>query len=324
MADGKRIVVTGGAGFLGSHICERLISRGENVVCVDNYMTGAFANVEHLVGNPNFSIIKHDVCDPLEIDGDVDEIFNFACPASPPRYQADPIYTTKISVIGALNMLNLAEAKGAKIIQASTSEVYGDPTVHPQTESYWGNVNSIGIRACYDEGKRCAETLFYEYHRCRDINIRVVRIFNTYGPRMSGDDGRVVSNFIVQALKGENITIYGDGSQTRSFCYRDDLVEGILRLMNAEDDVTFPVNIGNQGEFTIKELAEIVLELTGSRSEIKFLPLPQDDPLQRCPDISRAKKHLGWEPQVPLREGLKKTIAYFEQSFQHSFAAIAE
>lgn len=302
MSINKRVIVTGGAGFLGSHICERVIERGDSVVCVDNYLTGDMYNVEHLIGHPQFSLVRHDVCEPLSIDGDVDEIFNFACPASPPRYQADPIYTTKISVIGALNMLDLAEAKGAKIMQASTSEVYGDPTVHPQSEAYWGNVNSIGIRACYDEGKRCAETLFYEYHRQRNVNIRVVRIFNTYGPRMASDDGRVVSNFIVQALQGQDLTIYGDGSQTRSFCYRDDLVEGIMRLMDAGDNVTFPVNIGNQGEFTIRELAEIVLELTGSKSEIKFLPLPEDDPLQRCPDISRAKEHLSWEPKVPLRD----------------------
>lgn len=320
----KRVIVTGGAGFLGSHICERVIKRGDSVVCVDNYLTGDMYNVEHLIGHPRFSLVRHDVCDPLTIDGEVDEIFNFACPASPPRYQADPIYTTKISVIGALNMLDLAEAKGAKIMQASTSEVYGDPTVHPQSEAYWGNVNSIGIRACYDEGKRCAETLFYEYHRRRNVNIRMVRIFNTYGPRMASDDGRVVSNFIVQALQGKDLTIYGDGSQTRSFCYRDDLVEGIMRLMDADDSVTFPVNIGNQGEFTIRELAEIVLELTGSKSEIKFLPLPEDDPLQRCPDITRAKKHLSWEPKVPLQEGLAKTIEYFKQSFQRNFAEIAE
>lgn len=324
MSINKRVIVTGGAGFLGSHICERVIERGDSVVCVDNYLTGDMYNVEHLIGHPQFSLVRHDVCEPLSIDGDVDEIFNFACPASPPRYQADPIYTTKISVIGALNMLDLAEAKGAKIMQASTSEVYGDPTVHPQSEAYWGNVNSIGIRACYDEGKRCAETLFYEYHRQRNVNIRVVRIFNTYGPRMASDDGRVVSNFIVQALQGQDLTIYGDGSQTRSFCYRDDLVEGIMRLMDAGDNVTFPVNIGNQGEFTIRELAEIVLELTGSKSEIKFLPLPEDDPLQRCPDISRAKEHLSWEPKVPLREGLAKTIEYFKQSFQRNFAEIAE
>lgn len=324
MSINKRVIVTGGAGFLGSHICERVIERGDSVVCVDNYLTGDMYNVEHLIGHPQFSLVRHDVCEPLNIDGEVDEIFNFACPASPPRYQADPIYTTKISVIGALNMLDLAEAKGAKIMQASTSEVYGDPTVHPQSEAYWGNVNSIGIRACYDEGKRCAETLFYEYHRQRNVNIRVVRIFNTYGPRMASDDGRVVSNFIVQALQGKDLTIYGDGSQTRSFCYRDDLVEGIMRLMDADDSVTFPVNIGNQGEFTIRELAELVLESTGSKSEIKFLPLPEDDPLQRCPDISRAKEHLSWEPQVPLREGLAKTIEYFKQSFQRNFAEIAE
>lgn len=320
----KHIVVTGGAGFLGSHICERLVESGHKVTCVDNFLTGSSSNVEHLLENPRFTLLDHDICDPLDIEGDVDEIYNFACPASPPRYQEDPIYTTKISVIGALNILELARAKGAKIIQASTSEVYGDPTVHPQTEDYWGNVNTIGIRACYDEGKRCAETLFYEYQRCHGVNVRVVRIFNTYGPRMSGDDGRVVSNFIVQALRGEDITIYGDGSQTRSFCYRDDLVEGIIRLMNSDDSVSFPVNIGNQGEFTIRELADIVIEMTGSSSKIVFHPLPQDDPMQRCPDISRAREHLDWEPEIPLREGLRATIGYFEQILQRSHVIAAE
>lgn len=312
MSNQKRVLVTGGAGFLGSYLCERILERGDKVICLDNFFTGRYSNIEHLAKNADFTFLEHDVCDPLDIDGQLDEIFNFACPASPPKYQEDPIYTMKISLFGALNMLDLAEKKKAKIIQASTSEVYGDPSVHPQTESYWGNVNPIGIRACYDEGKRSAETLYYEYLRCRNVNIRVVRIFNTYGPRMSADDGRVVSNFIVQALRGEDITIYGDGSQTRSFCYVDDLVEGILRLMNADDDVTFPVNIGNPVEFTIRELAEIVLEQAGSSAKVIYLPLPQDDPTQRCPNISLAKKHLDWEPQIPLLEGLEKTINYFK------------
>lgn len=311
MSDQKRVVVTGGAGFLGSHLCEHIIDRGDHAICLDNYFTGRAENIAHLVNNPNFTFLEHDVVNPLEIDGSIDEIFNFACPASPPKYQYDPIYTMKTSLFGALNMLDLAEKKKAKIIQASTSEVYGDPLVHPQTETYWGHVNPIGIRACYDEGKRSAETLFYEYQRCRNVDIRVVRIFNTYGPRMSADDGRVVSNFIVQALRGEDLTIYGDGSQTRSFCYVDDLIEGIIRLMNSEAGDYSPVNIGNPNEFTIKELTEFVLELTESSSKIVNLPLPQDDPMQRCPDISKAKEQLDWEPSIQLREGLEKTIAHF-------------
>lgn len=305
----KRILVTGGAGFLGAHICERMLDSGHKVICLDNLYTGSMANIAHLSGNPRFEFIDWDVCDPIDVA--VDEIYNFACPASPPHYQADPIRTMKISFHGAMNMLDLARKHGAKVMQASTSEIYGDPLVHPQRETYWGNVNSTGIRACYDEGKRAAETLFYDYHRQHGINIRMVRIFNTYGPGMNAGDGRVVSNFIVQALAGDDLTVYGDGSQTRSFCYRDDLVEGIIRLMNAPDHVTFPVNIGNPNEFTVKQLAEVVLELTQSKSRLISLPLPQDDPTQRCPDISRAKEFLDWEPSVQLREGVLKTIAYF-------------
>ena len=310
----KNILVTGGAGFLGSHICERLIERGDKVTCLDNYYTGFKSNVSKLIGRNGFRLVEQSVTDPL--NEDFDEIYNFACPASPPHYQADPIYTFKTSVWGTLNMLELAERSGAKLIQASTSEVYGDPTVHPQKETYWGNVNTIGIRSCYDEGKRGAETLIYDYERTRGLKVRVVRIFNTYGPGMNPEDGRVVSNFIIQALKGQDITIYGDGGQTRSFCYRDDLVEGIIRLMDAPDHVSFPVNIGNPGEFTIRELAEIVLELTGSNSKLVFMPLPQDDPMQRCPDISRAQEHLGWTPKIALREGLEKTIEYFAKRIQ--------
>lgn len=310
----KNILVTGGAGFLGSHICERLIERGDKVTCLDNYYTGFKSNVSKLIGRNGFRLLEQSVSDPL--DEEFDEIYNFACPASPPHYQADPIYTFKTSVWGTLNMLELAERSGAKLIQASTSEVYGDPTVHPQKETYWGNVNTIGIRSCYDEGKRGAETLIYDYERTRGLKVRVVRIFNTYGPGMNPEDGRVVSNFIIQALKGKDITIYGDGGQTRSFCYRDDLVEGIIRLMDAPDHVSFPVNIGNPGEFTIRELAEIVLELTGSNSKLVFMPLPQDDPMQRCPDISRAQEHLGWTPKIALREGLEKTIEYFAKRIQ--------
>jgi UDP-glucuronate decarboxylase len=314
----KKILVTGGAGFLGAHICERLLARGDFVTCLDNYYTGSRSNVSSLLSKNHFKMIEQSVTEG--IGGDYDEIYNFACPASPPQYQADPIYTFKTSVLGALNVLELADRCGAKIMQASTSEIYGDPMVHPQKETYWGNVNTIGIRSCYDEGKRGAETLVYDFHRSRGLNVRVVRIFNTYGPGMNPDDGRVVSNFIVQALKGDDITIYGDGSQTRSFCYRDDLVEGIIRLMDAPDDVNFPVNIGNPVEFTVQELANLVLKLTNSRSKVVFRPLPQDDPLQRCPDIARAKDHLSWEPLVSLEEGLKKTIRYFEHRVANAAA----
>jgi UDP-glucuronate decarboxylase len=306
----KRILVTGGAGFLGSHLCERLLARGDEVICVDNYFTGARDNILDLIGNPRFELIRHDICFPLYLE--VDEIFNLACPASPIHYQYDPVQTVKTSVHGAINMLGLAKRVKAKIFQASTSEVYGDPAIHPQRGEYWGNVNPIGPRACYDEGKRCAETLFFDYHRQYGVNIRVVRIFNTYGPRMHPQDGRVVSNFIVQALQDKPITIYGDGNQTRSFCYVDDLIDGFLRLMDAPDTVTGPVNIGNPGEFTIRQLAEIVIELTGSRSEIVQMPLPQDDPLQRRPDITKARELLGWEPTIPLRQGLERTIDYFK------------
>lgn len=305
----KNILVTGGAGFLGAHVCERMLARGHHVTCLDNYYTGSPANIEHLRHSSRFSILEQSVCDP--VSGRFDEIFNFACPASPPHYQLDPIYTFRTSVIGTMNMLELARSSGAKLMQASTSEIYGDPLVHPQKETYWGNVNTTGIRSCYDEGKRGAETLVYDYQRFHGVNVRVVRIFNTYGPGMNPEDGRVVSNFIIQALKGENITIYGEGSQTRSFCYRDDLVEGILRLMDAPDDVSFPVNIGNPSEFTIRELADLVLEMIPSSSKLVFMPLPEDDPTQRCPDIARAREHLGWEPRVALRDGLEKTIEYF-------------
>ncbi|MCV3766008.1 UDP-glucuronic acid decarboxylase family protein [Rhizobium sp. TRM95796] len=306
----KRILVTGGAGFLGSHLCERLLERGNFVTCLDNYFTGAVDNIAHLRGHNNFATIEQSVIDPVDVR--FEEIFNLACPASPVHYQSDPIYTFKTSIIGTMNLLELASKTGAKVLQASTSEIYGDPLIHPQTEAYWGNVNTMGIRSCYDEGKRGAETLMHDYHRTRGVNIRVMRIFNTYGPGMNKADGRVVSNFIVQALRGDDITMFGDGLQTRSFCYRDDLVEGMMRLMDAPDEVSYPVNIGNPGEFTMRELAELVLELTGSKSKIVYLPLPQDDPMQRCPDISRAKEVLGWEPTVPLREGLKRTIDYFK------------
>ena len=306
----KRILVTGGAGFLGSHLCERLVAQGHEVLCVDNFFTGRRANVAHLLDSPGFELMRHDVTFPLYVE--VDEIYNLACPASPIHYQFDPVQTTKTSVHGAINMLGLAKRVRAKMLQASTSEVYGDPSVHPQSEDYWGNVNPIGPRSCYDEGKRCAETLCFDYHRQHRLRIKVVRIFNTYGPRMHPNDGRVVSNFIVQALRGEPITIYGDGSQTRSFGYVDDLIEGFLRMMASPDAVTGPVNIGNPGEFTILALAEKVLELTGSRSEIVRRPLPENDPLQRRPDISRAKALLDWEPTVALEPGLVKTIAYFE------------
>lgn len=305
----KRILVTGGAGFIGSHLCERLIAQGAEVLCADNFFTGTRTNVAHLIAHPMFELVRHDVTFPLYVE--VDEIYNLACPASPVHYQHDPVQTTKTSVHGAINMLGLAKRVKAKILQASTSEVYGDPTVHPQPEEYWGNVNPIGPRSCYDEGKRCAETLFFDYHRQHQLNIKVARIFNTYGPRMHPNDGRVVSNFIIQALKNEPITLYGDGSQSRAFCYVDDLVEGLMRLMNAEDAITGPMNLGNTGEFTIRELAELVIELTGSRSQIASRPLPQDDPRQRRPDITKAENILGWEPKVPLREGLEKTITYF-------------
>jgi UDP-glucuronate decarboxylase len=305
----KRILVTGGAGFLGSHLCERLVNDGHDVLCVDNFFTGTKTNVAHLLGKPNFELMRHDVTFPLYVE--VDEIYNLACPASPIHYQHDPVQTTKTSVHGAINMLGLAKRVKAKIFQASTSEVYGDPSVHPQPESYWGNVNPIGIRSCYDEGKRCAETLFFDYHRQHGLRIKVGRIFNTYGPRMHPNDGRVVSNFIVQALKGDPITVYGDGRQTRSFCYVDDLVEAFVRMMATDDAVTGPINLGNPGEFTILELAETIIRLTGSKSEIVFEPLPTDDPMQRKPDISAAREVLSWEPSVTLEEGLVPTIAYF-------------
>lgn len=306
----KKILVTGGAGFLGSHLCERLISEGNEVICVDNYFTGQRANVAHLMNDPNFELIRHDVTFPLYIEAD--EIYNLACPASPVHYQHDPVQTTKTSVHGAINMLGLAKRLRAKLFQASTSEVYGDPTQHPQVEEYWGNVNPIGPRSCYDEGKRCAETLCFDYHRQHDLQIKVVRIFNTYGPRMHPNDGRVVSNFIVQALEGQPITIYGDGQQTRSFCYVDDLIEGFVRLMNTDKDVTGPINIGNPGEFTILELANKVIELTGSKSELIREPLPENDPMRRQPDITKAREVLGWAPTVDLEAGLKKTIEYFD------------
>jgi UDP-glucuronate decarboxylase len=308
MAIKKRILVTGGAGFLGSHLCERLIGEGHEVLCVDNFFTGRRTNVAALLDHPRFELMRHDVTFPLYVE--VDQIFNLACPASPIHYQFDPVQTTKTSVHGAINMLGLAKRTRARILQASTSEVYGDPTVHPQTEDYRGNVNPIGPRACYDEGKRCAETLFFDYYRQHKTEIRVARIFNTYGPRMHPNDGRVVSNFVVQALKGEPITIYGEGMQTRSFCYVDDLIDGLIRLMN-QDEITGPVNIGNPREMTIRELAEMVIAQTGAKSKLVFKPLPEDDPLQRQPNITLAKAKLGWEPKVPLEAGLEKTIAYF-------------
>ena len=308
----KRILVTGGSGFLGSHLCERLLHEGNEVLCVDNLFTGRKSNIHHLLDYKNFEFLRHDITWPLYVE--VDEIYNLACPASPVHYQFDPVQTTKTSVIGAINMLGLAKRLKIKILQASTSEVYGDPSVHPQPESYNGNVSTTGPRACYDEGKRCAETLFFDYYRQHKIPIKVIRIFNTYGPRMHPNDGRVVSNFIVQALKGEDITIFGQGKQTRSFCYVDDLIEGMYRLMNSRDGFTGPVNIGNPGEFTMLELAELIIKLTNSKSKLKFLPLPQDDPMQRQPVIDLAKNELGWEPQISLEEGLKKTIAYFEET----------
>jgi UDP-glucuronate decarboxylase len=311
MGPRKRILVTGGAGFLGSHLCERLLAQGHELLCVDNYFTGTKANITHLLDNPFFELMRHDVTFPLYIE--VDEIYNLACPASPIHYQFDPVQTTKTSVHGAINMLGLAKRVRAKIFQASTSEVYGDPDIHPQPESYRGNVNPIGPRACYDEGKRCAETLFFDYHRQHKLRIKVARIFNTYGPRMHPNDGRVVSNFIVQALKGEPITIYGKGTQTRSFCYVDDLVEGFIRLMETPDAFTGPVNLGNPGEFTIRQLAEKVIDLTGSKSKLIFKPLPVDDPMQRKPNIALARKVLKWEPKVPLKVGLERTIVYFDK-----------
>ena len=309
----KKILVTGGAGFLGSHLCDRLMDQGNEVYCLDSLFTGSRKNVEELINNPLFKFIKHDVVDPINV-AELDEIYNLACPASPVHYQHNPIHTMKTSVIGALNVLELARKTGAKVFQASTSEVYGDPSVHPQPEEYWGNVNTIGIRSCYDEGKRAAETLFFDYQRTHNLKIKVVRIFNTYGPRMAADDGRVVSNFIVQALRGEDLTVYGDGSQTRSFCYADDLVEGFIRLMNSDDSITGPINMGNPGEFTMIELAEKVLRLTGSKSKLIHMPLPQDDPKQRRPDISKAKQLLNWEPTIALEQGLERTIEYFRKA----------
>jgi UDP-glucuronate decarboxylase len=318
-ASGKRVLVTGGAGFLGSHLCERLLVDGHEVLCVDNYFTGSRDNIRHLLGNRRFEVVRHDVTFPLYVE--VDEIYNLACPASPIHYQHDPVQTTKTSVLGAINMLGLAKRVKAKIFQASTSEVYGDPTMHPQTEDYRGNVNPIGPRACYDEGKRCAETLFFDYHRQHKLRIRVARIFNTYGPRMHPNDGRVVSNFIVQALKGEPITVYGEGTQTRAFCYVDDLIDGFVRLMDTPDTVTGPINLGNPVEFTIRELAEKVIGVVGSKSKIVHKPLPVDDPTQRCPNIDVAKATLGWQPEVSLDDGLRRTIAYFERQFRSERAA---
>jgi len=308
----KKILVTGGAGFLGSHLCERLLDSGNEVLCVDNFFTGSRKNIQHLLSNPNFEFLRHDVTLPLHVE--VDQIYNLACPASPVHYQFDPVQTTKTSVYGAINMLGLAKRLKARILQASTSEVYGDPEIHPQPEGYWGRVNPVGVRSCYDEGKRCAETLFFDYWRQHGIEIKVVRIFNTYGPRMHPKDGRVVSNFIVQALRGEAITIYGNGHQSRSFCYVDDLIEAIIRMMNAPSDFTGPVNIGNPGEFTMLELAELIIKLTGSKSRMLFKPLPSDDPKQRQPDITLAKERLNWRPSVALEDGLKKTISHFKNS----------
>ncbi|NBB23578.1 NAD-dependent epimerase/dehydratase family protein [Porphyrobacter sp. SLTP] len=316
----QRILVTGGAGFLGSHLIDRLLDRGDEVLCVDNLFTGDKSNLDHLAGHPRFEFMRQDICFPLYVE--VDQIYNLACPASPIHYQFDPVQTTKVSVIGAINMLGLAKRVKARIMQASTSEVYGDPSVHPQPESYWGNVNTIGPRACYDEGKRCAETLFFDYHRQHNLDIKVVRIFNTYGPRMHPNDGRVVSNFIIQALQGQPITIYGDGQQSRSFCYVDDLVEGFLRMMDTGSEFPGPVNLGNPNEFTIKELAEEVLDLTGSKSKLVNKPLPQDDPRQRQPNISLAREKLDWEPKTQLRAGLIKTIEYFEELIRKNDADV--
>jgi UDP-glucuronate decarboxylase len=311
MLTDRRVLVTGGAGFIGSHLCKRLLERGDEVLCVDNFYTGTRRNVQQLLGNPLFELMRHDICFPLYVE--VQQIFNLACPASPIHYQFDPVQTTKVSVHGAINMLGLAKRVKAKILQASTSEVYGDPSVHPQQESYWGNVNPIGPRSCYDEGKRCAETLFFDYYRQHALPIKVARIFNTYGPGMQPNDGRVVSNFIIQALSNQDITIYGEGNQTRSFCYVDDLVEGLIRLMETSGKVTGPVNLGNPAEFTIRELADLVIDLTGSSSKIIFRPLPEDDPRQRCPDITKARELLAWKPAVGLRDGLLKTISYFDR-----------
>ena len=319
MSPCKKILVTGGAGFLGSHLCERLLADGHDVLCVDNFFTGSKNNIIHLMGDPHFELLRHDVTFPLYVE--VDEIYNLACPASPIHYQRDPVQTTKTSVHGAINMLGLAKRTRARILQASTSEVYGDPNIHPQTEDYSGNVNPIGPRACYDEGKRCAETLFFDYYRQHGLGIRVARIFNTYGPRMMPDDGRVVSNFIVQALKGEPITLYGDGGQTRSFCYVDDLIEGLIRLMAAPDEVTGPINLGNPIEFTIRELAEMVLTMTGAESTLEHLPLPADDPTRRCPDISLAAELLNWRPTLSLEEGLERTIKYFKRTLRSDEAS---
>ncbi len=316
----ERILVTGGAGFLGSHLIDRLLDRGNEVLCVDNLFTGDKSNLDHLAGHPRFEFMRQDICFPLYVE--VDQIYNLACPASPIHYQFDPVQTTKVSVIGAINMLGLAKRVKARIMQASTSEIYGDPSVHPQPESYWGNVNTIGPRACYDEGKRCAETLFFDYHRQHKLDIKVVRIFNTYGPRMHPKDGRVVSNFIIQALQGQPITIYGDGQQSRSFCYVDDLVGGFMRMMDTGSDFPGPVNLGNPNEFTIKELAEAVLDLTGSKSQLVNKPLPQDDPRQRQPDITLAREKLDWEPKTQLREGLTKTIAYFDELLRKNDADV--
>jgi len=313
----KRILVTGGAGFIGSHLSERLLDEGHEVICVDNFFTGTKENIKHLLGNPNFEIIRHDICFPLYVE--VDEIYNLACPASPIHYQFDPVQTTKVNVSGSINMLGLAKRLKIRVLQASTSEVYGDPSVHPQPETYWGNVNTIGQRACYDEGKRCAETLFFDYHRQHGMDIKVVRIFNTYGPRMHPNDGRVVSNFIIQTLKGEDITTYGDGSQTRSFCYVDDTVDGIIRMMNTPRGITGPVNLGNPNEISILDLARLIIDLTGSRSRIVFKPLPQDDPRRRCPDITLAREKLGWKPKIDLKTGLKKTVEYFSNLIRREF-----
>jgi UDP-glucuronate decarboxylase len=320
MFSDRRVLVTGGAGFIGSHLCERLLGRGDEVLCVDNFFTATRPNVSGLMLNSRFELVRHDVCFPLYVE--VDKIYNLACPASPIHYQFDPVQTTKTSVHGAINMLGLAKRVKAKILQASTSEVYGDPTVHPQTEDYWGHVNPIGPRSCYDEGKRCAETLFFDYHRQHKLRIKVARIFNTYGPRMHPDDGRVVSNFIVQALRNNDITVYGDGMQTRSFCYVDDLVEGLIRLMETGDGVVGPVNLGNPEEFTIRQLAEIVVDITGSASKIVHRPLPTDDPKQRQPEISKAQELLGWRPMVPLQVGLTKTAAYFEELLAREAAIV--
>ena len=316
----RRVLVTGGAGFIGSHLCRRLLDQGHDVLCVDNFYTGTRHNVRELLSNPRFELMRHDVCFPLYVE--VDEIYNLACPASPIHYQFDPVQTTKTSVHGAINMLGLAKRVKAKILQASTSEIYGDPSIHPQTEDYWGNVNPIGPRSCYDEGKRCAETLFFDYRRQHNLRIKVARIFNTYGPRMHPNDGRVVSNFIVQALGNRDINVYGAGTQTRSFCYVDDLVEGLIALMHTTDDITGPINLGNPGEFTILELAEMIIKLTNSSSRVIHQPLPQDDPKQRQPDISSAINKLGWKPKIALREGLLKTIAYFEQIVSRSLQRV--